>query len=137
MKGQTVKLTGSAQRALAVGLIARAPDNAIVNIKPETRSNDQNALLWVLLSQVSRSKPRGLTHRPDIWKCLFMSSFGHEAETTMGIDGYPIALGHQSSKLSVSQMRDLIEFIYSWGAQNGVVFDDNPNEIAMLEGMRA
>lgn len=137
MSGHTIRLTGDAQRARAIDLISKAPANAIVQIKPEKRSNDQNALMWVLISQVSMAKPRGLHKTTDVWKCLFMEACNHAVTFETGLDGRPFPIGHQSSKLSVPEMRDLIEFIYSWGTENGVTFDDNPNEIAMLEGMRA
>lgn len=118
--GQTVRLVGPRQRQFAHELIDKAPDRAIVNIKPETRSNEQNALLWSLLSEVSRAKPDGRTHTPDVWKALFMSACGHAVQFEVGLDGHPFPLGFRSSRLTKEQFGDLIEFILQYCAEKGI-----------------
>ena len=45
MTGQTVILASQARRALATSLIRKAPAHAVVNIKPPSRTTDQNAKL--------------------------------------------------------------------------------------------
>lgn len=126
MSGQTVLLVSDTQRDFAKRLIDMAPQNAVVNIKERKRSNEQNALMWVLLSDVSQAKPKGLNYSTDLWKCLFMEACGHEVQFMEGLNGRPFPVGHQSSKLTVPQMRDLIEFIYAWGSENGVQFSEKP-----------
>ena len=118
--GQTIRLTGSPQRATAKKLIDAAPDRSIVNIRPETRSGEQNAMLWSLLSAVSRAKPDGRQHTPDVWKCLFMQACGHAVQFEVGLDGAPFPLGFRSSRMTKEQMSDLIEFIFAWCAEKGV-----------------
>ena len=120
MIGQTVRLGGDMARAQAKRLIDAAPRGAIVNIRPATRSNEQNALLWSLLSEVSRAKPEGREHTPDVWKCLFMAACGHAVQFEAGLDGAPFPIGFRSSRLTKAQMSDLVEFIYSWCAEKGV-----------------
>jgi hypothetical protein len=39
-------------------------------------------------------------------------------------------VGHSSSKLTVSEMSELIEFIFAWGSENGVTFSDKPERNA-------
>lgn len=123
MIGQTIRLAGDPQRHRAKELIDAAPDRAIVNIRPETRSNEQNALLWSLLSAVSRAKPDGRTHTPDVWKALFMSACGHAVQFEVGLDGAPFPLGFRSSRLTKEQMTDLIEFILQYCAEKGIPVD--------------
>ena len=120
MIGQTIRLTTRLNRARAIGLVDAAPDGAIVNIRPATRSNEQNALLWSLLSEVSRAKPDGRTHTPDVWKALFMSAAGHAVQFEVGLDGAPFPLGFRSSRMSKDQMTDLIEFILQYCAEKGI-----------------
>ena len=122
--GQTVRLVGEVQRALAKRLIDQAPPRAIVNIRPETRTNEQNALLWSLLSEVSRAKPDGRLHTPDVWKALFMSACGHAVQFEVGLDGHPFPLGFRSSRLNKQQMSDLVEFILQYCAEKGVHIKD-------------
>lgn len=121
---QVVHLRTDRQRELAKSLIDKAPDNAVVKISPEKRSDDQNAKMWAMLSDVSRSKPEGRRHIPEVWKCLFMQACGHEVTFEHGLDGRPFPLGFHSSKLTKAQMSDLIEFIYSYGAKHGVRWSD-------------
>lgn len=129
MKGHTVILCGDTQRAHAKRLIDVAPTDAIVNIKKMTRSNEQNALMWVLLSDISIQKPQGRKHVPEVWKSLFMHALKHEMAFEQSIvDGSQFPTGFKTSNLNVQQMTDLIEFIYCYGAENGVAFSENPRE---------
>lgn len=124
MTGQTVILHGPHQRALARSLIDRAPEGAVVNIREATRTTDQNKKMHAMLSDISRAKPRGLRHTPDIWKAIIMRECGHEVQFCHGLDGQPFPVGFRSSRLSKSQMSDLIEFMYAFGAEHGVVWSD-------------
>ena len=124
-KGQTIILVSDSQRAFAKELIDKAPVNAVVNIHEGKRTISQNDKLWAMLSDVSRAKPRGLHYRTDLWKGLFMHECGHEVQFLNGLeDGQPFPFGLKSSQLTVPQMRDLIEYIYCYGAQHGVVWSE-------------
>ena len=124
MSGQTVILRGPEQRRLAMGIIARAPDNAVVNVREEKRTLDQNALLWAILSDVARAKPDGRVHPAETWKALFMNACGHETKFEIGLTGEPFPVGFRSSRMNKSQMSELVEFIYSWGSERGVKWSE-------------
>ena len=119
---QTVIIRGQSQRDLAKRLIDAAPIDAIVSVKEATRSNDQNALMRVLLSDISRAKPNGRRHTPDMWKALMMKACGHHVQFLEGLDGEPFPIGFRSSRLTVRQMADLITFILAYGDENGVAW---------------
>jgi hypothetical protein len=121
---QTVILRGDAQRELAMRLIYKAPQDAIVKISEAKRSDDQNAKMWAMLSDISRAKPEDRHHIPEVWKCIFMAALGHEVMFTMGLNNQPFPIGFKTSKLSKAQMSDLIEFIYAYGAQNNVKWSE-------------
>lgn len=121
---QVVHLRGEYQRNLAKALIDKAPANAVVKISPEKRSDDQNAKMWAMLSDVSRAKPEGRRHVPEVWKCLFMQACGHEVAFEQGLDDRPFPIGFHSSQLTKAQMSDLIEFIYSYGSKHGVKWSE-------------
>ena len=127
MAGQTVILRGPYQRDLARRIIDAAPVNAVVNVRGETRNEDQNARMWAMLSDVSRAKPDGRTHTPEVWKALFMHSLGYETRFVMGLDGEPFPAGFRSSRLTVRQMADLITFIAEYGDRHGVRWSE-PNQ---------
>ena len=117
---QTVILRGSAQRDLAKRLITAAPVNATVEISEEARNLDQNALMWALLSDISRFKPEGRRHTPEVWKALFMQACGYAVQFENGLDGQPFPIGFRSSRLTKRQMADLITLIQSKGDEWGV-----------------
>lgn len=128
---QTVILHGPSQRSFAKSLIDRAPVGAVLTIREAARSTDQNAKMWAMLSDISRSKPEGRCHTPEVWKSLAMHACGHQVQFEHGLDGQPFPIGFRSSHLTKSQMSDLIEFLYAYGAMHNVIWsDDTKNEDA-------
>lgn len=125
---QTIILHGKAQRELAKRLIDAAPVDAVVKVSAPGRTLDQNSKLWAMLSDVSRAKPEGRTHTPEVWKALFMGACGHAVQFEQGLDGTPFPVGFRSSRLTKAQMIDLIEFIYAYGSQHGVVWTEPMEE---------
>ena len=117
---QTVILHSDTQKAVACEMIQRAPADAVVKISAPKRTLDQNAKLWAMISDVSRAKPEGRTHTPEVWKCLFMSACGHAVRFEMGLDNKPFPIGFQSSRLTKAEMADLITVIYEYGDRHGV-----------------
>lgn len=121
---QTIRLIGPSQRDRAKALIDKAPDGYVVKISEPTRTGEQNDKMWALISDVSRAKPEGRVHVPEVWKALFMQSCGHQVAFEQGLDGQPFPIGFRSSRLTKKQMSDLIECIYEYGARFGVRWTD-------------
>jgi hypothetical protein len=117
---QAFLLTGQRSRQAACDVIMQAPAYSTATIKPQKRSDEQNAKLWVMLSDISRAKPQGRVHIPEVWKCLFMAACGHQVQFEMGLDGRPFPTGFKSSRLSKNEMMDLITFVQQWGDEQGV-----------------
>lgn len=125
---QTVILESEGQRQLAKRLIDAAPYGAVATVREATRSTDQNAKMWAMLSDVARAKPEGRRWTAETWKCAFMHSLGHQVQFCEGLDGSgPFPLGFRSSRLSVKQMIDLIEVIQEYGDRHGVAWS-SPEE---------
>lgn len=125
---QVVHLLGNYQRELAKKLIDKAPANAVVKISPEKRSDDQNSKLWACISDISRAKPEGRTHIPEVWKCILMAACGHEVSFENGLDNRPFPIGFRSSRLTKAQMSDLIEFAIAYGTKHGVKWSYQDHE---------
>lgn len=125
---QTVILRGAMQREFAKLLIDKAPADAVVKISEAKRTDDQNAKMWAMLSDISRAKPEGRSHIPEVWKCIFMAALGHETIFETGLDNRPFPIGFRTSKLTKAQMSDLIEFIYAYGAQHNVKWSEKYGE---------
>ncbi|MDZ7904927.1 MAG: recombination protein NinB, partial [Cypionkella sp.] len=113
MSGQTIILRGASQRLFAKSLIDAAPPDAVVVIRSATRTTDQNAKLWAMLSDVSRAMPQGRRHTTEVWKCLFMQACGHDVQFEVGLNDKPFPVGFSSSRMTKTQMSDLIEFVYA------------------------
>lgn len=119
--GQTIILNGPMSRQRAHRLIDIAPDGCVQNISAPKRSDDQNAKMWAMLSDVSRSKPQGREYPPEIWKSLFMAEAGFKPRFEPSLDGKGVVpIGYKSSRLKKAEFSDLIEAIYAYGAEHGV-----------------
>ena len=116
----TVVLRSDHQRDLVKQYVDKAPEDYVVKFSPPTRSLEQNNLMWELLTRVSRAKPGGRHHTPEIWKSLFMQACGHEVQFETGLNGQPFPIGFRTSKLTKQQMAELITFIEWWCSENGV-----------------
>jgi len=125
MSGQTIRLTNDVNRARASRWCQTAPHGAVVNIREATRTNEQNARMWAMLSDISRAKPEGRELTPDVWKALFLHSLDHAQRFEMALDGKGmVPVGFRSSRLTKQQMSDLIETIYEYGSRHGVEWSE-------------
>lgn len=130
MSGQAVILRGSHARDNAHRLVTRAPEGAVVNIREASRTGEQNDKMWAMLSDIARAKPQGRVLTTEVWKALFMASCGHQVRFEPTLDGQGVVpLGFRSSRLTKAEFSDLIEAIYAYGAEHGVLWSE-PQELA-------
>lgn len=99
------------------------PGTRVQMLQPK-HSDDQGRRLWAMLGDVARQvSHHGRNYDPEQWRILFMHACGQEVEFAPSLDGSTfIPFQGHSSKMSVTEMTELIEFIACWGAQNGVEF---------------
>jgi len=128
--GQTIVLSNPVARERAKRLIDAAPPRAVMNVREPKRTGEQNDKMWAMLSDVSRAKPEGRRHTPEDWKAIFMNACGWEVQFIEGLDGRPFPQGFRSSRMTVGQMIDLINFIQAYGDQHGVLWSDQAREAA-------
>jgi hypothetical protein len=93
-------------------------------IKKNRRSIGQNALMWSLLSDISRQVEwhGSLLSKKD-WKWIFTAAI-RKQRMVPGIEGGMVYLGEPTSGMSKQEMSDLIELIYAFGAEHGVEWSD-------------
>lgn len=95
-----------------------------VVLKRPKRSSSQNAKLWPMLRDVSRQVDwHGHTLSDEEWKHVFLASLFRQ-RAVPGIDGGFVVLGGSSSALGKGQFSELIELVYAFGLQQGVVFSE-------------
>lgn len=132
MNGQTIRLHGPYQRAMAHRLIDAMPDGGVVNMRESTRTSEQNDKMWAMLSDVARAKPQGRVLKSEGWKALFMDMIDKKPSWEPNLDGTGVVcIGYKSSHLTKAEMSELIECIYAFGAEHGVKWSEpNPYEVA-------
>jgi hypothetical protein len=126
MSRAMIAISTERDRARAARWVALAPTGTRIEFKKPTRSLPQNDRMWAMLTDVAAQKEHaGRKYTPDQWKILFMHACGREVQFIPALDNSTfIPWGQSSSDLSKEEMTDLIEFIFKWGAENGVVFQE-------------
>lgn len=111
-------------RKLAAAQCMLAPDGWVVEIKPRTRSLEQNSRLWGMLTDISNQvvwHGRKLTQEE--WKHVFTASLKRQ-DVVPGLDNGFVALGLSTSKMTKKELSDLMELISAFSVEQGVVFND-------------
>ena len=93
----------------------------VLEVKPETRSNEQNKRLWAMLTDISRQVDwYGQKLSPEDWKHMFTASL-KKTRAVPGIDGGIVVLGQSTSKMTKAEMCELQELIEAFAAERGVL----------------
>lgn len=101
-----------------------------LELRESTRTDEQNDALHGLIDQILKQRPflNGIRMDKVRYKATFMQALGHELQLLPTLDGtgfFP--LGLSTSKLTVSEFIDLMEFVLSWCVEQGLTiehFDD-------------
>ncbi|MCG7388775.1 recombination protein NinB [Pantoea sp. ACRSB] len=128
MEKQTYLLRNSIVKQNCIAAIQQLPASPEkplqITIQEDTRSLAQNRMLWACLHDVSQQVVwYGRKLDSECWKHVFSAAFKQQ-ETVPGINGGFVVLGQSTSKMRVSEMRDLITIIHAFGAEHNVRFSD-------------
>lgn len=94
-----------------------------VVVRKEKRSNAQNAKMWAMLTEVSQQVEwHGQRLEPEEWKDFFTAALKRQ-KVIPGMDGGFVVLGSSTRLMEKAEMSDLIEMMYAFGADKGVVFN--------------
>ncbi len=126
MSRAVITLSTPADRERAVKWSRELPPGTRVEYKKAKRSIPQNDRMWAMLTDIATQKKHAdRRYTTDQWKVLFMHACGREVQFLPALDGSTfVPWGQSSSDLSKEEMTEMIEFIFAWGAENGVVFHD-------------
>lgn len=93
----------------------------VLEVKPETRSSEQNRRLWAMLTDVSSQVDwYGQKLSPEDWKHIFTASL-KKTRAVPGIDGGIVVLGQSTSRMTKAEMCDLQTLIEAFAAERGVL----------------
>ena len=100
----------------------------VMEIKPVTRSLEQNAKMWACLTDISRQVDwYGHKLSPDDWKHVLSASL-RKQRAVPGIDGGFVVVGLQTSQMTIAEMSEMIELAHAFGADHAVTFHDQQTE---------
>lgn len=89
----------------------------VVEVRPETRSLEQNARLWAMLEDIARQVDwYGQKLTKDEWKDVFSASL-KRTKVVPGLDGGFVVCGQSTSKMTIAEMCELQELMEAFGAQ--------------------
>jgi len=96
----------------------------VSHYKP-TRSNEQNRKMWAMLTDLSRQVEwHGRKLTAENWKDMATASLKGQ-DAVPGIEGGFVVLGRSTRKMSTTDMSELIEFLYAFGAERKVVWTED------------
>ena len=97
----------------------------VLEVRPETRSLEQNRPLWATLTDISRQVNwYGQTLTPEEWKDCFTAALKKQ-KVVPGIDGGFVVCGSSTSKMTKPEMAEMQELMMAFGVEHGVEFNDS------------
>lgn len=123
-------------RRLAVEAVRSAPVGYVVKVEPAKRTLDQNAKMWPMLTDVSEQVLWPVDGElqylfEEDWKDIFTAALRKHQRMAKGIDGGVVMLGSRTSKMKKPEFSDLVEIIYAFGSQKGVVWSEPKPKVEM------
>ena len=98
-----------------------------------TRTLEQNAKMWAMLGDISNQVEwHGLHLSREEWKEMITAALKKQ-KVVPGIDGGFVVIGASTSKMSIKEMIDVIDFAYSFGSEPEHLVSWNETTTAMKE----
>lgn len=97
-----------------------------LEVKPRTRSVEQNALLHAMLSDIAAQVEwAGAKRDVECWKRLLTAAWcrarGESVELLPALDGHGVDIVfRRTSKMTVDEVSELCEFITAWAAEKDI-----------------
>lgn len=106
----------------------------IVRPVKSRRTLEQNAKLWAMLGDIARQVPwavNGVMQHLDAedWKNIMTATVRQEVRMAAGINGGFVLLGVSTKRMTVAELGELIEFMYAFGADQGVKWSEPNGEM--------
>ncbi len=88
----------------------------IIRAVKSIRSLEQNAKMWAMLTDISKQVVwHGLNLEPHEWKEMITAAIKKQ-KVVPGIDGGFVVIGASTSRMSIKDMIDVVDFCYAFGA---------------------
>lgn len=129
MEKSTWTLTEKAQARAAFGVayergMAQVAEGgrAVLELRPERRSDAQNRRLWSMLTDISRQVDwHGQKLTNEEWKDVFSAAL-KRAKVVPGLDGGFVVCGQSTSRMNKAEMTEMQDLMEAFGVNHGVQF---------------
>lgn len=100
---------------------------SVVTVTPPKASNELTSRMHCAIRCIAKQvKWAGEKLSEEDWKRLFVAAhFGQRVLPSIDGQGF-VVLDRRTGRMSGRQKFDLVEYVYAWGSERGVVFDDPP-----------
>lgn len=122
----TLRIANEAVRAKALHWVSKAPIGWLVEFSAPRRTDEQSRRMWAMLGDISKQVDHfGLRYEPEAWKLIVLAALGKEVRMAPALHGNGLVpLGISTRRLTKAEMSDLIESLFAFGADKGVVWSD-------------
>lgn len=121
---QIFRLVHPTARQLASKACINAPDGYVAEIKPRTRSLDQNAKMWAMLADLSAQIDwYGQRLTSEEWKDVLTAALKKQ-KVVPGLDGGFVVIGARTRNMTIREMSELVELMYAFGAERDVKWSE-------------
>lgn len=105
-----------------LGANLQAERRLVLTVKPSTRSLEQNARMWAMLTEISE-QVEWYGHRltAEEWKDVFSAAM-KRAKVVPGLDGGFVVCGQSTSKMTRAEMSEMQTLMEAFGAERRVKF---------------
>lgn len=112
-----------------IELVKYAQDNYIVSITPPVASDELTGRMHCAIRCIAKQVLwAGEKLSEEDWKRLLVAAlYGQRVLPSPGGSGF-VVLDRRTSRMSSASKHELTEFIYAFGAERGVIFDDGIQE---------
>lgn len=105
-----------------LGANLQAERRLVLTVKPSTRSLEQNARMWAMLTEISEQVEwYGNRLTAEEWKDVFSAAM-KRAKVVPGLDGGFVVCGQSTSKMTRAEMSEMQTLMEAFGAERGVKF---------------
>lgn len=128
----TLKIIDERVRQYASSIIRDIPldlvHEVVIREYKKNRSLESNAKMWAILTDISdQVEWYGQKLTKEEWKDVITAAVKKQ-KVIPGLDGGFVVLGAHTSKMSVSEMSEVIECATAFGCQQGVKWSDRGDE---------
>lgn len=118
----------------AAEMVAGNAVEVIVKTVKSKRTLEQNARMWAMLTDIANQKEWIVDGQltkldPDEWKDILTAAMTQELRVAQGINGGMVLLGRRTSKMTISQMQDLIEVMQAFAVEHGIRWTVSPKNV--------